>query len=151
MYHGERFMYTVSQKTTTLHFFLCYGPIAAQCWITSRDLSSHTTVRILLASQQKAYWTNVAGTGWILTNKIQHMGEKMQFLCFRVLPGSAETQIRWGRKLFSRQYLRPKLSNRLIRVEVTACHISIIFETQFIRFAVGEVCTPMYIYLYRFT
>jgi len=65
---------------------------------------------------------------------IQHLSEKMQFLCIRVLPGSAEALLGWGGKikyhltsLFSGNIPAKNYQNRLMYIEVIASQISVVF------------------------
>ena len=58
----------------------------------------------------------------------------MRFSCFRVLPGSAEALVRWGRQIkyhltsyFLGNIPAKKYQNRLMHVEVIASQSSVVF------------------------
>jgi len=82
---------TVAALSTS--FLLNHAPLAARSWTHwLQDLRSLTAAWVWVVSQKD--WRNQGTTSWILAmHWCSICVKKMRFLCFPILPGSAEAQV----------------------------------------------------------
>jgi len=92
-----------SMKLSTSFLLICSRSTAESLTSLTRDLGSHTVVWV---------WVEDNKTEEIKQRQVevwqQHLSEKMQFLCFWVLPGSTDALVRWSGKI-STFWLLPKM------------------------------------------
>jgi len=119
-------------------FLLNRAPTAPSWMHCLQSLGSHTAAWVWVVSQKD--WRNQVATGWILAFEW-----KMQFLCFPVLPGSAEAHLIWGGivKWLLIAYFSSNISAKNIKI----CSRGVVLFCDYSDFGCNRDITKMWLFL----